>query len=252
MRNILIYFAIKYNGDYTKILDAIKKKEQVDLEEIEKIKKQGVKAITVLDDNYPSYLKEIYAPPFVLFYEGDVSLLYQKPRLSVVGARQATNYGKEALIKILDEVLLHDVVIVSGLAEGIDSIAHKEALKHNKKTIAVLGTGIDVCYPKSNISLFNEIKQFGLLLSEYPSSNMGNPNNFPMRNRIISALGDALLVADAKFKSGTQITVRYALEQGKDIFSIPHSIFEESFCNLLIKEGAKPIFNGNDIIEEIF
>ena len=153
MRNILIHFAIKYNGDYIKILSAIKDKEIVTNEDIEKIKKANICALTCLDDNYPSFLREIYAPPFVLFYKGDISLL-NSDMISVIGSREPTSYGKEVTEKVLNELFEErDVTIVSGLAKGIDAIAHEVALNNNQKTIAILGSGIDICYPKENFIL---------------------------------------------------------------------------------------------------
>ncbi len=251
MRNILIYFAIKYKGDYVKILDAIKRKEQIDKSELEKLKKQNIKALTCLDNNYPSYFKEMLYAPLVLFYEGDISLLDSPYRLGVIGSRQCHEYGKSATSKVLKELFdKRPVTIVSGLAQGIDTIAHQTAIENNQRTIAVLGTGIDICYPKENFTLYRRIKEYNLIISEYPFGVGPSHNNFPFRNRLISGISQKILVSEAAIKSGTQITIRYALEQNKDVFAIPHPIIEESFCNILISQGAKPIFNGLDIDEE--
>ena len=251
MRNILIYFAIKYKGNYFKILEALKNKEKISSQDIETIKSKKVKAITCIDKEYPSYFKQSFYSPLVLFYEGDISLLNYPMRLGVIGSRDNSEYGAKATVSLLTQLFeKKEVLIVSGLAKGIDSIAHETALNCHQKTIAVLGSGIKNCYPKSNLHLYNLIKEQGLILSEYPFDVEPDSNNFPMRNRIISAISQKILVTDAKIKSGTQITVKYALEEGKDVFAVPHSIFDESFCNVLISQGAKPIFTGNDLIEE--
>lgn len=253
MRNILIYFAIKYKGDYFKIIDAIKRKEIVSKDDLCMVEKLKIKALTCLDEEYPSYFKNIYYAPLVLFYEGDISLLNSSYRLGVIGSRKCQKYGQDATIKILGELFEDlDVTIISGLAQGIDTIAHQTALNNNQKTIAVLGAGIDICYPKNNLSTYNLIKENGLIISEYPHGVNPNPSFFPMRNRLIAAISQKILVTDAKVKSGTQITIKYALEQGKDVLAIPHPIFEESLCNVLISQGAKPVFHGLDIKEEFF
>ena len=254
MRNILIYFSIKYQGDYFSILDAIKRKEQILEGELEKIENAKYKAITCIDNDYPYALRNSMCPPFVLFYDGDISLLSSKiKKIGVVGSRVPTKYGESVTNKVLDEALINkEYIIVSGLAKGIDAIAHKKALEHGQKTIAVLGCGVDICYPPINKDIYDEIKVKGLLLSEYPFNVSSKPNHFPSRNRIIAALSDAVLVTDAKVRSGTQITVKYALELGKDIMTVPHSILQESFCNVLLRQGAIPIINGKDIDEELY
>lgn len=252
MRNVLIHFSIKYRGDYLKIVEAIKLKENVteaDLKEAEKCKD----AITILDDNYPTLLRNSFAPPFVLFYKGDISLLERQPTLAVIGSRNPSEYGKKVTKKILEEIFEEkEIVVVSGLAKGIDSIAHKVSLNNNQKTIAVLGSGIDVCYPIENLSLYKDIEEYGLIVSEYPRGVSPDKKNFTLRNRIIAGLSKAILVTDASKISGTQNTVKHGIESNRDIMAIPHSILEESFCNYLIKQGAYPIFNGKDVIEQIF
>lgn len=253
MRNILIYFAIKYEGDYKKILNAIKNKEEVPSDKIEKIKSLNIKALTCIDKEYPSCFKNCYQPPFVLFYKGDISLINNQNTLSVVGSRNPSEYGKNATKKILNDFLsVNDYIIVSGLARGIDALSHQMALKNNRRTIAILGCGIDICYPQENNILKNEIIKNGLVLSEYPFSTQPKKEFFPFRNRLIASLGKALLVGDASIKSGTQITVRHALEYGKDILAIPHDIFSNSFCNDLIKQGAILISSKEDLENELF
>ena len=219
--------------------------------DIELIKRSNISAVTILDLEYPNSLKACYKPPFVLFYKGDISLLNSES-IAVVGSRYPSEYAIKATKYIMEGLFSKkDITIISGLAYGIDTIAHIEALHHNQKTIAVLGCGIESCYPKENINLKKEIENIGLVISEYPFKCQCKKENFRMRNRIISALSKGVLVTSAQSKSGTRITVNYALEQGKNIFTIPYSIFEESYCNELLKLGAIPICNGEDLLENL-
>ena len=253
MDQILVYFSIKYRGDWDEIYSAINRKEKVDQKEVERVVEEcNCKYITLLDDNYPKRLKSIYKPPFVLFYSGDISLLSDCYKsIGVVGSRNCSNYGKKATQDIVKDLVKENFIIVSGLAKGIDSISHETCLENNGKTIAVLGNGINIYYPLENSSLQEIIKNRGLLISEYPPFKESNKDTFPKRNRIIAGLADAIVVTDAKYKSGSMITVSRALEMGKDIFCIPHHIYSNSGCNMLIKEGAKLIENAKDILTEM-
>lgn len=247
IRNIIIYLSIKYCGDWDKIYEAISKKEYCNNEEVERVLSSlTYKAVTILDDNYPSTLKNIYKPPFTIFYLGDLSLL-ESNIISVVGSRDPSIYAIKSTRKIISELKEKNVVICSGLARGIDKIAHEEALKNNLKTIAVLPTGILFCYPKENYSIYEEISKKGLIISEYPSYDRVKKEKFGMRNRIIAGLADKLLVMSAREKSGTLISVKFALEFGKDIYCLPYHIEENSVCNKLIKDGAYLLSSGNDI-----
>ena len=250
MRKILLYFALKYQGDYKKIYQAIKNKEKVlneDLVNIEnKIKSNYV---TIIDKDYPPSLKSIANPPFVLFYYGDISLLYKPNTLAIIGKRKKSIYGKQVCINIVKGLKVYNSIIISGLALGIDSIAHQCALDNNLSTIAVLGSGIDYCYPTTNLLLYENIKNNGLVISEYPNDTMPCPNNFLIRNRIIAALSDSIIVIEANYKSGTMNTVSYGLEFGKDIYAVPHLANSNSGCNYLIKQGAKLIETAKDIFE---
>lgn len=253
MRNVLIYFAMKYEGDCMKIAEAIRKKEFVPTSEIERIKTMNLSAVTLLDPEFPSCLKICMPPPFVLFYRGDLRLLREGIRLCVVGARETSSYGIAATEKVLEELFSkREVTVVSGMARGIDTAAHRIALKHRQKTIAVLGSGLEKCYPEMNRHLMEEIAEKGLLITEYPPLTTAKASHFPMRNRIVSALSKAVLVTEAYERSGTMITVRFALEQGKEILAIPHPITRKSFCNVLIQQGAVPVLSGEDIEEIIF
>lgn len=213
--------------------------------------KQSINMITLASDCYPFLLKHIYDPPFVLFYKGDLSLL-TLPLMGVVGARECTQYGRKALEQLLPLLIEHKVGIISGLAKGIDTYAHHETTQLNGKTIAVIGTGLDVTYPRENVALQAHLSLHHLVLSEYPLGTPPRKHHFPMRNRIISGLSDGVLVIEARSRSGSLITARMALEEGRDVFAVPGSIFSELSrgCNDLIKLGAIPVTEASDILDE--
>lgn len=247
-RDIIIYFSLKYCGNWRSIYDAIIQKEKFSTTDvIDANNTLTSKAITILDDDYPSFLKNIYCPPFVLFYHGDISLLNEGlTKIAVVGSRECSEYG----IKMTDYLVsgvCRDYVVVSGLASGIDAVAHQSAISNRGRTIAVLGSGINYCYPDTNIYLYKEIKENHLILSEYPHLTPPTKESFPFRNRIIAALGNATLVTEAHLKSGTMITTSFALTFGKDVLCVPNRADEDSACNKLIKEGAILVEDCDDI-----
>ena len=250
MRRILLYFAIKYQGEYSKILTAIKEKERPSEEELINVEQKiKSKYVTIIDAEYPIFLKSIGTPPIVLFYYGDLSLINNSNKIAVIGARENSLYGQEMAIKLVSDFKRYNCVCVSGLALGIDGIAHQCALNNNTKTIAVLGSGIDYCHPMSNIDIYNNIKEKGLVISEYPNNIKPKPHNFLIRNRIIAAISDYICVIEANYKSGTMNTVAYGLEFGKEICCVPYLANCHSGCNKLIKEGAKLIESTKDILE---
>lgn len=233
-RDVLVALAYYYKGDQRKIYEAIKASENASLD-------KPVNAITILDDDYPKSLMDLVMPPLVLFYRGDRSLL-KGEKVAVIGARDACSYAKKAtndLIRRLDR----DVIIVSGLAKGIDALAHKAAIASGHKTIAVLGSGIDRCYPNCNKELYDLMSKDHLILSEYPDLVPPLAHHFPTRNRIIAALAKQVYVMQAKLKSGTFITVDAALDLCRDIFALPYNVYDEAGAgnNRLIEEGAKMI-----------
>ena len=250
-RDVIIHLALKYHGDWNQIYQAIKAKEAVSEDEIMlSMAKLNSGAMTIIDEDYPERLKKIYKPPFVLFYHGDTRLLGDDlDTVAVIGTRQPTAYGIAMTRKITEDLVNADILIVSGMAKGIDGIAHEAALAHQGKTIAVLGSGIDICYPNDNRSIYERMKQTQLVLSEYPGSLQPHKDNFPWRNRIIAGLADAVFVSEAKRRSGTLITVGYALYQGKDVYALPHHADADSSCNRLIKDGATLVESARDIIE---
>lgn len=255
MDKILVYLSLIHEGDWDKIYNDIQNKVAVDKEKMEQVLKTNTdNYITLLSANYPIQLKHIFKPPFVLFYKGNIDCLTEKSckKIAIVGSRENSEYGKSVTESICKTIVNNSSnLIVSGLAKGIDSIAHKTCLENGGKTIAVLGNGLNVIYPKENIRLYELIEKEGLLLSEYPSNVMPKKEHFPARNRIISGICDAVVVTEAKVKSGTMNTVAHALEDGKQIFCVPDKINTDSGCNKLIKDGAKLIENGTDILEEL-
>ncbi len=213
---------------------------------------QQIKTLYLHDKIYPDFLKQIHKPPQKLFYIGDISLL-GKTCISVVGTRKISEYGKYAAEKIIEELSIFDVVIVSGLAKGVDTVAHQSALKFNLPTIAVLGSGLNNIYPKENQNLVDRIiEQNGLILSEFELDETPTKYTFPLRNRIISGLSVATLVVEAPEKSGALLTARLALEQNRDVFVIPSDIDRENShgcLKLLQNSGAYPITCGQDLID---
>ena len=247
-RDQIIALAIKYQGDWVSIFRGLSNKEFLPDDEARRmIDELNCQAITIIDDIYPEDLKNVRRPPFVLFYYGDISLITNiKVNLSVVGSRDFSAYG-EKVTKDIVRSLPREINIVSGLARGIDMIAHRSALDSLHKTIAVLGSGIDVCYPLSNKDLYEEIKQKGLVISEYPPGVLPKDYFFPMRNRIVAGLSRAILITEAKRRSGTMITVLEALEVGHNVLCVPSGDLLNSGCNLCIKEGAFLVESADDV-----
>ena len=201
---------------------------------------------------YPKRLKEIYLPPVVLFYKGRLEL-FNRLSIGIVGARNHTEYSKEALEYLLPDILERKVSIISGLARGVDSLAHQLTLDLNGETIAVIGNGINICYPKENQSLYDAIGSKGLILSEYPLDSPPLKFHFPYRNRIIAGLSHGLCVIEARLHSGSLITANVALSENRQVFALPGNITSEysKGTNELITAGAYPIRNANDILDSL-
>ncbi len=227
----------------------IERYQQLDIKNCRK-EFQCYPSLSILDESYPMELKQIYNPPVLLFYKGDKELL-NKPKLAVVGGRAASQSGIRSVQKIIKE-LQNRFVIVSGLARGIDTAAHMSILKNGGKTIAVIGNGLDVIYPKENREIQGYIAKHQLLLSEYMPKEKPLNYHFPDRNRIIAGLSRGVIVAEAQMRSGSLITCEYALNEGRDIFAIPGSIIDgkSAGCHFLIQEGAKCITSGLDVLSE--
>lgn len=219
---------------------------------IEYMQKYEIDIITIKDEQYPQKLKNIYDSPAILYIKGNKNIL-QDFAISIIGCRQCSNYGKTIANNISYELAKKGINIISGMAAGIDSFAHIGCINAKGKTIAVLGNGLDRVYPKENIELFNQILQTdGAIISEYIIGTKPEKMNFPARNRIVSGLSDGVIVIEAKEKSGTLITVDFALEQGKNVFVIPGNITSQNSkgTNNLIKEGAKVVTCVEDVLEE--
>jgi DNA processing protein len=220
--------------------------------EIEKAEKDKIAIVTLNDIRYPSGLKHIHDAPIVLYIKGNISE-NDKYAVSIVGSRRATGYGVQVAEKIAYKLASYGLTVVSGMARGIDAASHKGALKAGGRTIGVLGCGVDIPYPPSNKALMKMIESSGAVISEFPLGTPPNKENFPRRNRIVSALSLGVVVIEATLDSGSFITVGYALEQGKEVFAVPGNITSKNSrgTNDLIKRGAKLVESAEDIINEL-
>ncbi|RST75599.1 DNA-protecting protein DprA [Siminovitchia acidinfaciens] len=228
--------------------------QKVDVKRIlEKYRANDISIVTIYDNEYPEMLKEIYDPPLALFTLGEKSLL-KRNSIAIVGARTADVYAKQAIESLLGPLLERDMVIVSGLAKGTDTFAHRLTIQLGGKTIAVLGGGFFHLYPPENKQLAEQIKKGHLLVSEYPPIWRPQKWYFPMRNRIISGLAKGTVIVQAKVRSGSLITADYALEEGREVFAVPGPIGAplSEGTNKLIQQGAKLVTSGNDILEELY
>ncbi|MEP7198348.1 MAG: DNA-processing protein DprA, partial [Chloroflexota bacterium] len=232
------------------LLDA---RASVDLDrELAQLPKCGARLLTWDDDEYPLHLKEIEDPPPALYVRGAL-----KPAdefaVAIVGTRTATAYGKEVARQLATDLARNQVTIVSGLARGIDLIAHEAALDAGGRTIAVLGCGVDIIYPPEARRLSERVIQHGALLSDYPLGTRAESKNFPPRNRIISGMSLGTIVVEADLESGALITASFALEQGRDVFAVPGNIYSKTShgANRLIQQGAKLVTRVEDVLEEL-
>jgi DNA processing protein len=219
-------------------------------QEIDRLEKIGYSVLTIEDEHYPNYLREIFDPPLVLYYAGDIDTL-SEPSVSIVGARRPTPYGRAVAERLAHDLSVKGLVIVSGLARGIDSISHWGALKGGK-TVAVLGSGLETIYPRENRPLFEKIIESGVVLSEYSLKAPPLKYHFPCRNRIISGLSIGTVVIEGTGRSGSLITARLALEENREVMAVPGNITSElsQGTNWLIKSGAKLVNDWKDVVEE--
>lgn len=220
--------------------------------ELDSVYKYKVNVLTIEDALYPKNLKTIHYPPPVLYFKGTI-VKADKNSISIVGSRKATYYGKMVAEKLSKDLTLAGLTIISGMARGIDTAAHKGALSVNGRTIAVFGCGIDHIYPPENRRLAQEMQESGAIISEFPLSTLPERQNFPRRNRIISGLSLGTVVVEAAEKSGALITADFALDQDREVFAIPGNINSplSDGSHNLIKQGAKLVNNYQDILEEI-
>jgi len=222
-------------------------------EEIAKAAAEGVTILSMDDPSYPPRLKEIYDPPLVLYIRGNVEVL-TKPGLAMVGTRHPTPYGSGMAERLACDLAAQGLVILSGMARGVDTASHRGAITAKGKTVAVFGTGVDVIYPKENTRLSEQILALGgALISEFPIGTFPAPQNFPIRNRILSGMSIGVLVVEAAEYSGTRITARCALEQNRDVFAVPGNVTNKNSWgpNTLIKQGAKLVATWEDVWEDL-
>jgi DNA processing protein len=228
--------------------------EEKAVEELEKVKEQGGDVLILDDGSYPFLLREIADPPITLYVKGDWQACFDASCIGVVGSRRCSTYGENASEMLARDLAANGVCVVSGLARGIDSAAHRGAIRGKGRTVAVLGTGIDQVYPKENARLVDEILQNGgAVVSQFPLGTPPLKDNFPYRNRIISGLSYGILIVEASERSGSLITARLAMEQNREVLAVPGNITSKnSFgTNYLIKSGAKLVQQWQDVVSEL-
>lgn len=226
-------------------------KRQVNLEQVWKnIEKNEITVLTSADSLYPPRLKEINQPPPVLYVRGEIKL-EDEWAVAIVGTRRMTAYGRQVTEELADFLGRHGVTVISGLARGVDAIAHQTAIKAGGRTYAILGSGVDYIYPPENRKLAQEIIHAGALISEYPLGTFPESTNFPPRNRIISGLSQAVVIIEAGDTSGALITATFAAEQGREVFAVPGYIHapQSKGTNRLIQDGARPLLKVEDVLE---
>jgi DNA processing protein len=218
--------------------------------QVRKLRSKGVHLISYQDRLYPPLLKEIFDPPLVLYAQGEVKIL-NSLQIGVVGSRRPSPYGIQAAEKLSAELVRTGLTVTSGMARGIDTAAHRAAMSAGGKTIAVFGSGLDHIYPSENRPLAEQLSREGLLLSEFPLSTPAYPQNFPIRNRIISGMSLGILVVEGAQYSGSGITARLAIEHNREVFAVPGSILSPLSAgpNLLIRQGATLVTEGKDVLE---
>ncbi len=239
-----------------RIQNANRKRKEVEeslLMEVDKLEKIGGEIITILNERYPFLLKKIYDPPIILYKLGQFKK-EDENSIAVVGTRRPSDYGRKQAEKLCKELVERNLTIVSGLARGIDSISHRVALKNSGRTVAVIGSGLDVIYPPENKKLFSEIQKNGVVLSEYSLGTKPDAMNFPKRNRIISGLSAGTVIIETGVTGGALHTASFALDQGREVFAIPGNVNAQTSegTNRLIQKGeAKLITNVDDILSEL-
>ncbi len=241
------------NLDRRSLENLLAARRQIDPEaEWQRVLRSGVTVLTWDDPEYPANLRQVDGSPPVLFVRGRIDLI-DELAVAVVGTRRASVYGREVAHALASELARNGVTVVSGLALGIDSIAHRSAMDSGGRTLAVLGSGVDQIYPLQNRQLAHEIIANGALISDYPLGTQPEASNFPPRNRIISGLSKAIVIVEAGVRSGALITADFAGEQGRDLYAVPGSILHPSSagCNELIRQGAMPLLSPSDLLEQL-
>lgn len=250
-RDICTYLSLKYQGDWDRIYRAITTKESIDSEAMEQVlSRLDCQVLTICDKAYPDGLRNCNKPPFVLYYYGNIGLISERHRcIGYVGSRDSNAYGTKMAKNICRGLAEHGYIIVSGMAKGIDGDAQRGALEVNGQIVCVLGSGVDFVYPASNMDIYEAAKRTGLILSEYPGNMPPLKEHFPMRNRIIAALCDGLVVGQANgTRSGTMITAGFALDYNCEVGCVPYRADEGSGCNALLRQGAWLVENASDVM----
>jgi len=246
---------VKEKTSKTKIAkEIIERRKLWDFEkEAEKLKTQGISFISACSDEFPERLRHIPDPPFAIYVKGNLPNP-EIPSVSIVGARMCSDYGRFMSREFGKGLALAGVQVISGMARGVDGISQKAAIEAGGSSFGILGCGVDICYPEENRDVYSRICANGGLISEYHPGTEPKPNLFPMRNRIISALADIVLVVEARQKSGTQITVDQALEQGKEVLAVPGRVTDRlsDGCNFLISQGAGVALSVGDVLDRLW
>lgn len=221
-------------------------------EQIKRYSLNHIHMLTIFDEDYPLLLKETYEPPWVLYGKGKIEFLKQGIKLAVVGSREPSNYGRNAIEALFPLLIEKGIIIVSGLASGIDTLAHERTIRLGGNTIAVIAGGLYHVYPKQNKDLALNMMRNQLIISEYPPGTTPSKWHFPMRNRIISGISRGTFIVEAKERSGSLITANFAVQEGREVFALPGNIFksEAAGTNALIQQGAKLVRKAEDILEE--
>ncbi len=228
-------------------------RSKIDLQfEVDRMNKHGIRAISHKDEGYPERLKQIYDFPPLLFIKGEL-LPEDEIGVAIVGSRDMTSYGRQVTEELASELVKSGITIISGMARGVDSIAHQAALSAGGRTIAVCAAGLDIIYPPSNSALASKIIRRGAIVSEYAPGTKPRPEYFPRRNRIMSGMALGVLLTEARKESGALITAKLALDYNREVFAVPGSIYSQGSkgCNWLLQEGAKVVTKANDVLEEL-
>lgn len=244
---------LKYIMEEKKLRILLKAKETVDLETLyEKLVRDNIFMCCYHESEYPEKLKNIPDPPFCLYYKGRLPQI-EIPSVAIIGARECSGYGEYIASELGKMLGMQGIQVISGMARGIDGISQSAALKAGGISFGVLGCGVDVCYPKSNQQLYDELLLRGGIISTYPPGTQPQAKLFPPRNRIVSGLSDVLVVIEARRRSGTSITVEMALEQGRDIYAVPGRVTDRlsDGCNKMLKEGAHVFLSPDDFLLEL-
>lgn len=256
IRDVLLMLSIRYKGDWKAMYQAIKRKDPYSGEEVKQAyEKTKAKFLTLSDEDYPRAFTNQCNPPFLLYYYGNIKLLKEKYILTAVGSRNPTLYQADTTYHLIKEVVQksnREVVIVSGLAKGIDALAMRACIQEKGKVIGVIGSGIDNPYPSESQDIYEYCKtENGLILSEYPLDLEAKPENFVFRNRLLVAIGKCLFVGAGKNRSGTSASIRYAIDAGKEILALPCNISGDDLTNTLIRDGARSVLSSQDILDTI-